>query len=484
MPSTIPDAKRQDVIRLRQSGKTRDHIAKEVGIGTGTVSNIIRKFKNCHNAPDICPKYDPSKVSSKIRDERAPFAIAETDSTANSTTDSELKHYPSKSDNLKIVPPAVQADNKDLAGQERQRQQIPNLSKSEETRFIVIPYSSYERQKKEEMKMIDAEILQKREEKAKLQEDISDLKSHKERITHEVNDALQERTMTIKSIQEYARSNEELNKHGISTSDMPRLVRTLKNLKKDGYNIGKIIARASMIDTLENQEQGLKQRCCTLKTKGETYEEAFQTCEHLASFGVNIGQLELPALFDAIQEIASFYRTSLQESARLLFAELTRYTRTQERQREIAILDSLIIAKRFDLQALDNYCISRTAVGLAVSRLLLNGVTEQQIIHLDRLLVNNWDKVDLESFPGDLMKFGRIKYAIKQAEAELNILDQEKEKRERWINNAIGLLNVAETKDRPNPGFTNLKDSNLDMGYSTHEPQEIYDADGKLLSRK
>ena len=31
MPHSIPDAKRQEVIGLRQSGKTRDQIAKEVG---------------------------------------------------------------------------------------------------------------------------------------------------------------------------------------------------------------------------------------------------------------------------------------------------------------------------------------------------------------------------------------------------------------------------------------------------------------------
>ena len=43
MPHSIPDAKRHEVIRLRQSGKyLRYQITKEVGVGTGTVSNNSR----------------------------------------------------------------------------------------------------------------------------------------------------------------------------------------------------------------------------------------------------------------------------------------------------------------------------------------------------------------------------------------------------------------------------------------------------------
>ncbi len=42
MPHSIPDAKRQEVIRLRESCKTRDQIAKGFGVGTGTVSLYSR----------------------------------------------------------------------------------------------------------------------------------------------------------------------------------------------------------------------------------------------------------------------------------------------------------------------------------------------------------------------------------------------------------------------------------------------------------
>jgi hypothetical protein len=495
MPHSIPDAKRQEVTRLRQSGKTRDQIAKEVGIGTGTVSNIL---KDHHNTPYISPKHDASTASSKIRSERAPSAIAEKASVEMLATDAGLNHDTSKLDGLKVMPPEVQArNNRDLAGQEpldNNLSRLPsNLSKSEERRFIVMPESTYERQKQEEKNNIDAEIRQKREEKNKLETDNTEQTAEKERISHEVDDALRDSTITIKAIDEYAHYREELHKHGLSANDIPRLIHTLINLKKEGYNTGKIIARASAIETLEDQVRGLKQRFSMLKKKGAIYQEALQTCEHLASTGINVSQMELPVLYNTIQETACFCSMSLPEAARRLFTELSRYTRTQEKQREIGILDSVIISKKLDLQALDHHCAHRTIVYNALSRLLWNGVTEQQIVYFDNLLVNNWDKVDLESLPGDLMQYGRIKYAIKQAEAELNFLNKEVERHEIWLKNTTQMMFVAATRNRwqrpnpalsggiRNPSFTDLKDTNLNK-YNTHELQEIYNADGKLLS--
>lgn len=210
-------------------------------------------------------------------------------------TDAGLNHDTSKIDGLKVMPPEVQAkNNRDLAVQEpldNNLRQLPsNLSISEQERFIVMPESTYERQKHEEKNNIDAEIEQKREEKKMLETDITELTVEKERITHEVDDALQDRTITIKAINEYAHFREELNKHGLSINDLPRLVHTLTNLKKEGYNTGKIIAVASMIETLENQVQGLDQRCGMLKSKRAIYQEVFQTCEQLASTGINILQ--------------------------------------------------------------------------------------------------------------------------------------------------------------------------------------------------
>jgi hypothetical protein len=125
-------------------------------------------LKGHHNSPDISPKHDPGTASSKITSERTTSAIAEKASVDMLATVAGLNHDTSKLDGLKVMPPEVQAkNNRDLAVQEpldNNLRQLPsNLSISEEKRFIVMPESTYERQKQEEKNNIDAEIQQKRD---------------------------------------------------------------------------------------------------------------------------------------------------------------------------------------------------------------------------------------------------------------------------------------------------------------------------------
>jgi hypothetical protein len=140
-----------------------------------------------------------------------------------------------------------------------------------------------------------------------------------------------------------------------------------------------------------------------------------------------------------------FLSISLPEAARRLFTELSRFTRTQEKQREIEILDSDNI-EEIRPTTLDHYRVHRTIVYNALSRLFWYDVTEQQIVHFDKMLVYNWDKIDVESLPNDLNKYGHIKYAIKRSVAELNFLNKQVERHEFWIKNTTEMMFVGSDK--------------------------------------
>lgn len=60
--------------------------------------------------------------------------------------------------------------------------------------------------------------------------------------------------------------------------------------------------------------------------------------------------------------------------------------------------------------------------------------------------VNNWDKIDVESLQDDLIKYGHIKYAIKQSVAELNFLNKQVESHEIWIKNTTEMMFVGSDK--------------------------------------
>lgn len=64
------------------------------------------------------------------------------------------------------------------------------------------------------------------------------------------------------------------------------------------------------------------------------------------------------------------------------------------------------------------------------------------------MLVNNWDKIDVESLPDDLIKYGDIKYAIKQPMVELNFLNKQVERHEIWIKNTTEMMFVGSDKKK------------------------------------
>jgi hypothetical protein len=52
--------------------------------------------------------------------------------------------------------------------------------------------------------------------------------------------------MSIEAINEHIKLNEELNKHGLSTHDIPRLLNLLVNAKEYGFDAKKILGSCAV----------------------------------------------------------------------------------------------------------------------------------------------------------------------------------------------------------------------------------------------
>jgi hypothetical protein len=112
--------------------------------------------------------------------------------------------------------------------------QLFDISKSETIPLEEV--TSYIKQKLEEKKKIDGEIQQ-------------------------ADSALQSKNMSIEAINEHTKLNEELNKHGLSAHDIPRLLNLLLNAKEYGFDAKKIVGKLRSIKRLENKENRLKNNC-------------------------------------------------------------------------------------------------------------------------------------------------------------------------------------------------------------------------------
>jgi hypothetical protein len=91
-------------------------------------------------------------------------------------------------------------------------------------------------------------IQQKLEEKQKLDEQIKEAEA-----------VLQNKNVAIETIEEHIHLNEELSKYGLSTKDTSKLVNTIKNIEKQGFNTKKIVSMVCSIKSLRYRKKTKKQ---------------------------------------------------------------------------------------------------------------------------------------------------------------------------------------------------------------------------------
>ena len=112
------------------------------------------------------------------------------------------------------------------------------------------------------LEQVSGYIKQKLEEKEKIDEQIK-----------EVDAVLQSRNVTLEAINEYLKLNEELEKHGLATGDINKLLSVLSIAKKYGFGGKEIAEKLWNIQELEWKEKELKDKCKKLSKRISKYKE-------------------------------------------------------------------------------------------------------------------------------------------------------------------------------------------------------------------
>jgi uncharacterized protein (UPF0335 family) len=90
-------------------------------------------------------------------------------------------------------------------------------------------------------------ITQKLEEKQRIDEQIK-----------EVDAVLQTKNVKVKTINEHVKLNEKLNKYGLSTADITKVVKLVVNAKRYGFDAKKFVGKLSNIKQIEKREKELR----------------------------------------------------------------------------------------------------------------------------------------------------------------------------------------------------------------------------------
>jgi hypothetical protein len=105
-------------------------------------------------------------------------------------------------------------------------------------------------------------IKQKLEQKKRIDEEIQ-----------EVDAVLQTKNVKAKTINEYTKLSQRLDKHGLSIEDVNKLVKLVVNVKKYGFDAKKFVGKLSNIKQLEKRERELVRNCTELAKQMAKYRE-------------------------------------------------------------------------------------------------------------------------------------------------------------------------------------------------------------------
>jgi hypothetical protein len=136
------------------------------------------------------------------------------------------------------------------------------------------------------LSLISEYIQQKADEKNKLEEEIQKLKDqikilNEEKSSSELRrtSALNEEHMTRVELKSYSDLKKELGAYGISIDkDIPKFVKLVEGIGKDGYDVDKVISEFSDIKSTRNEYWSYQESMHNLKKK---YDDLNQECSIL-----------------------------------------------------------------------------------------------------------------------------------------------------------------------------------------------------------
>jgi hypothetical protein len=354
MPAPIDEIIKRRVVQLWLNGEARDKVASDLKIGAGTVSSIVSDFKKNLQGSDI----------DSIR-ELAIDAKRQGLSLSDLASHFRLYNYFKESG----------------VAEEKIETFIANLSSSElpPERAIELVNELFNISNAESILLdqVSGYIKEKLEQKKKIDDD-----------TQQADAVLQSKNVSIEAINEHIQLNEELKRYRLSTKDVHRLVNLLLAAKEYRYSPGKIIGKLRNIKRLENKENKLKNSCDMLSKKEAKYKDIIPLADLIQN--MHIGRSELISFKIVINEAAETYGLTPSAAALHVINVIKDYNKRGQLKHELSELN-------FQKYAISQFCSRRSQVITSLVKLQSHGITEDQIIHVNKFLENNGYNVDMKS---------------------------------------------------------------------------------------
>jgi transcriptional regulator with XRE-family HTH domain len=189
MPAAIEEITKRKVIEQWIAGFTRAKISTDNDIGEGTVTSIISDFKRGLESSDF-------ESARELAVEAKKQGLTLSDLASRFRLYNYFRKSGASEDEIESFIDNIHSTDVPSERVIEYLNQLYEISKEQSIPIQEVP--NYMNQKLHEKQKIDQEIK-------------------------EANDILQNKNVTVEAINQHIKLNEELNKHGLSTHDIPRL---------------------------------------------------------------------------------------------------------------------------------------------------------------------------------------------------------------------------------------------------------------------
>jgi DNA repair ATPase RecN len=212
-------------------------------------------------------------------------------------------------------------------------------------------------------------IREKLEQKQKIDEAIK-----------EANGVLQSKNIDIETINEYVRLNEKLNEYNLSFQDTDKFLALLTNAKDNGFDGKKIVARLKKIQSLENKEERLKNKCEILSGQVKECNNVLPLAQKMRAMNIDIQQL---LVFEStVNQLAKQHNLPPYVAALRLFNDINDYNKIGGLKKEVSRLCQQIFV-------VHGIWANQNQAMMAMLNLQSRGITEDRILQLNDFLKNN-----------------------------------------------------------------------------------------------
>lgn len=392
----ITDELKDIVIRKYLQGGGRNEIARDTGLGAGTVTNIIQEFD------DKLAEYEPEAIR-ELTEQLRKAGISPNDCVRGSQMINKMIDLGIDKEScltaIEIVQTRIIEEGVSPEKSAEILSQLFEISKSETMHLSKIP--EYVRQKVQEKERLDTEV-----EAGQMQLQISKAQAEMQ---------LRQNNLTMQIIDSYLALRHELADQGIPETDIQGVANVIGNLSQQGFDAKKIIQIASTTHSLQEKTTDLNNQCLSISKTLSPYQHWVPLIQAIIEVGGGaVGPNELRGFVDSICWRAAADKVPTIVAAHSIVAQLhnmyriigfEKETKTKQLglqliEEKIEDLNELWAAK---LQSID-----------ALTYLAARGVTKEHIIQFHNFFPANRNRINLTTLVADLERYGSMKQVLKQ----------------------------------------------------------------------